>query len=256
MHSSIRPPCTHSLPPDILVRGKLSFREIKQVPPGSIDQLLRGKERFERQFWRPVRAPRIDNLDEAIGLLQSTIEAVVKSQMVSDVPLAVLQSGGIDSSLISLTLGRVGLKPPLFTAGFAEKSHDETDVARQIAASAGLVAQRHRRRERCRRRRPRSGRWCIISTASARIRARWDSIIWQVRFESIARSCCRRRRRRVLRRLRHLRRDADRRSDRSSSHPAQRGAGMVGRFAYRSVGANEARLPAAAQIARFALGPK
>jgi len=113
------------------------FRGIKQVPPGSVISFS-GKERVERQFWRPVRAPRIDNLDEATGLLQSTIERVVRSQMVSDVPLAVLQSGGIDSSLISLTLGRLGLKPPLFTAGFTEKSHDETDLARQIAASADL----------------------------------------------------------------------------------------------------------------------
>jgi asparagine synthase (glutamine-hydrolysing) len=113
------------------------FQGIKQVAPGSVISFS-GNDRVERQFWHPVRAPVIDNLDEAVRLLRPALEGVVKSQMVSDVPLAVLQSGGIDSSLISLTLGRLGLKPPLFTAGFSEKSHDETDLARQIAAAAGL----------------------------------------------------------------------------------------------------------------------
>nr|NUR37419.1 asparagine synthase (glutamine-hydrolyzing) [Sphingomonas sp.] len=113
------------------------FQDIKQLPPGTMIGFTE-RERTERRFWRPVRAPVIRDLDEAVVRLQSTIETVVKSQMVSDVPLAVLQSGGIDSSLITLTLGRLGLKPPLFTAGFTEKSHDETTVARQIAATAGL----------------------------------------------------------------------------------------------------------------------
>ena len=63
---------------------------------------------------------------------------MVESQLVSDVPIAVLQSGGIDSSLISLTLGRRGLKAPLFTASFSERSHDETELAHEVAKAAGL----------------------------------------------------------------------------------------------------------------------
>jgi asparagine synthase (glutamine-hydrolysing) len=227
------------------------FKEIKQVPPGSIVSFTR-KERFERRFWRPVRTPRIDSLDEAIPLLQSTIEAVTKSQMVSDVPLAVLQSGGIDSSLITLTLGRVGLKPPLFTAGFAEKSHDETAVARQIAASAGLSLS-------------------VIDAengidAEAALRsvvhhfdgqcADTGALGFYQLAGAVRKHCT------VV-----LSGDggdeffggydtyAATRIAGVMAHVVPRSvAGMVGRFAYRSVGANEARLPAAAQIARFALG--
>jgi asparagine synthase (glutamine-hydrolysing) len=52
--------------------------------------------------------------------------------------LSILQSGGIDSSLISLAVGRRGAKTPLFTASFHERTHDEVDLARQVAAAASL----------------------------------------------------------------------------------------------------------------------
>ncbi|MET4041464.1 asparagine synthase (glutamine-hydrolyzing) [Bradyrhizobium sp. RT6a] len=227
------------------------FREIKQIPPGTTIGFT-DRERTERCFWRPMRAPAIDDLDEAVGRLQSTIETVVKSQMVSDVPLAVLQSGGIDSSLISLTLGRLGLKPPLFTAGFAEKSHDETEVARQIAASAGLSLK------------------VIDGEAGEGAEAALRAVVYHfdgqcadtgalgfyhlagaVRqhstvvlsgdggdeffagYETYAATMMAEGLRRVV----------------------PRGvAGLTGRLAYASVRGNEKRLPAAAQLARFALG--
>lgn len=227
------------------------FRGIKQVPPGSVISFS-GNGRIERQFWHPVRAPVIDNLDEAIGLLRSTIGTVVNSQMVSDVPLAVLQSGGIDSSLISLTLGRLGLKPPLFTAGFSEKSHDETDLARQIAASAGLSLS------------------VIDGESGGDVEAALRAVVYHFDGQcadtgalgfyhlagAVRKHCT------VV-----LSGDggdeffggydtyAATRIAEIARHCVPRGiAGMVGRFAYGAVGGNEKRLPAAAQLARFALG--
>ena len=114
-----------------LVRG------IRQVAPGSVVAFTaHGRENW--QFWRPRRTPQIEDLDTALSDLRTALDAVVESQLVSDVPLAVLQSGGIDSSLISLTLSRSGLVAPLFTASFGESSHDETDLAREVATAAGL----------------------------------------------------------------------------------------------------------------------
>jgi asparagine synthase (glutamine-hydrolysing) len=113
------------------------IKGIQQVPPGSVVSFT-ATERVERQFWRPYRAPKIRDLETALGHLERALDEVVESQLISDVPLAVLQSGGIDSSLISLTLGRRGFKTPLFTASFADRSHDETDDARLVAATAGL----------------------------------------------------------------------------------------------------------------------
>jgi asparagine synthase (glutamine-hydrolysing) len=110
---------------------------IRQVAPGSIARFT-SSSRDERQFWRPRRVPKIVDLEFALGRLGSALDEVVDSQLVSDVPLAVLQSGGIDSSLVSLTLARRGQKAPLFTVGFDEPTHDETDHACLVAAAAGL----------------------------------------------------------------------------------------------------------------------
>ncbi|MCK1734057.1 asparagine synthase (glutamine-hydrolyzing) [Bradyrhizobium sp. 138] len=227
------------------------YQNIKQVPPGTMIGFT-DRERTERRFWRPVRAPKISDLDEAVVRLQSTIETVVKSQMVSDVPLAVLQSGGIDSSLISLTLGRLGLKPPLFTAGFTEKSHDETAVARQIAATAGLPlhvidgeagegaetalrAVAYHFDGQC----ADTGALGFYHLAGA-VRQHCTVVLsgdggdeFFGGYETYAATM-------MAERVRHV-----------VPRPV---AGLAGRIAYASVRGNEKRLPAAAQLARFALG--
>ncbi|MGL9616740.1 asparagine synthase (glutamine-hydrolyzing) [Bradyrhizobium sp. U531] len=227
------------------------YHEIKQVPPGTMIAFT-DRERTERRFWRPMRAPGIHDLDEAVARLQSTIETVVKSQMVSDVPLAVLQSGGIDSSLISLTLGRLGLKPPLFTAGFTEKSHDETAVARQIAATAGLPlhvidgeagegaetalrAVVYHFDGQC----ADTGALGFYHLAGA-VRQHCTVVLsgdggdeFFGGYETYAATM-------MAERVRHF-----------VPRPV---AGLIGRTAYASVRGNETRLPAAAQLARFALG--
>lgn len=227
------------------------FQHINQLSPGTFVSFT-DKERTERRFWRPVRASSIDNLEEAVVRLQSTIETVVKSQMVSDVPLAVLQSGGIDSSLITLTLGQLGLKPPLFTAGFSEKSHDETEVARQIAASAGLSLS------------------VIDGDADADAEAALRAVVYHFDGQcadtgalgfyhlagAVRKHCT------VV-----LSGDggdeffagyetyAATMMAEGARHIVPRGvAGLVGRIAYGAVGNNEKRLPASAQLARFALG--
>ncbi|MDA9496619.1 asparagine synthase (glutamine-hydrolyzing) [Bradyrhizobium sp. CCBAU 11357] len=227
------------------------FREIRQVPPGTVISFA-ASERTERRFWRPVRAPRVDRLDEAVDRLRSTIQTVVESQMVSDVPLGVLQSGGVDSSLITLTLKQLGLKPPLFTAGFTEKSHDESAAAKEIAAAAGLSvrvvdgeggedaetalrAVVHHFDGQC----ADTGALGFYRLAGA-VRQHCSVVLsgdggdeFFAGYETYAATAMAEPLRRVV----------------------PRGvAGMTGRFAYAAVRGNERRLPAAAQLARFALG--
>jgi asparagine synthase (glutamine-hydrolysing) len=76
----------------------------------------------------------------ALEAFDATWGPVVESLMPSDVPLGVLQSGGIDSSLVTLEASRAH-QLPLFTAGFSEASHDETVLAQLVAARAGRPLQ-------------------------------------------------------------------------------------------------------------------
>jgi asparagine synthase (glutamine-hydrolysing) len=121
----------HAGPSSTLVCG------VEQVPPGSVVSFSRGIRRGS-SFWQPRRSGEIGDLDAAVEFLSRALEEVVEDQLVSDVPLGILQSGGIDSTLISLTAGRKGAKAPLFTASFDEPTHDEADLARQVAAAANL----------------------------------------------------------------------------------------------------------------------
>ncbi len=110
---------------------------VEQVPPGSLVVFSR-EGRRATQFWEPNRRGDIVNAGDALDALSMTFDEVVGSQLISDVPVSILQSGGIDSSLISLTVGRSKRHVPLFTATFNEPSHDEVDLARDVAVASGL----------------------------------------------------------------------------------------------------------------------
>jgi len=82
---------------------------------------------------RALPIPEIEN--QLIGLLKLSVER----RLVSDVPLGVFLSGGIDSSSIVALMAE--LIPPeqikTFSIGFKEKSFDESSYAREVARQFG-----------------------------------------------------------------------------------------------------------------------
>ena len=73
----------------------------------------------------------IDNLD-------SLLNEAVSSQMISDVPIGSLLSGGVDSSLISALMQNHSNCPiDTFTIGFENSSYDESVFAREISKVIG-----------------------------------------------------------------------------------------------------------------------
>ena len=108
--------------------------DINQVQPGSYLQFKLEGVLNETQFWSPERNPSIRSLDEAASGLIEILGDVCSDMLVSDVPVGILLSSGIDSSLIALTT-----KNPLtcYTKSFGEKDFDESLNARDIARLAG-----------------------------------------------------------------------------------------------------------------------
>jgi asparagine synthase (glutamine-hydrolysing) len=117
-----------------------TFEGVKQIAPGTVVTYFNGK-RTIRQFWRPTRTAEITNLTDATLELESLWTKVVTDHLVSDVPIGVLLSGGIDSALVALGADRSGRKLPLFTASFANQSFDETPVAQTVADTIGAGLQ-------------------------------------------------------------------------------------------------------------------
>lgn len=75
---------------------------------------------------------------EALDALEQVLGDAVQGQMVADVPLGALLSGGIDSTLIT-ALMQVRSRRPVrtFTIGFDEAAYDEATHARAVAAHLG-----------------------------------------------------------------------------------------------------------------------
>jgi asparagine synthase (glutamine-hydrolysing) len=98
----------------------------------------------QSEVWRYWQLPELAAtqvpLDEAALLdeLEALLEDAVRRQMVADVPVGVLLSGGVDSSLITAMAVRVSSQVQTFTIGFpGHNKLDETEHARLIARHFG-----------------------------------------------------------------------------------------------------------------------
>ena len=100
----------------------------RKLAPGML--LVReGGQTREEQWWRPE--PHEHPLEE-------TLAEAVRLHLRSDVPLAVLLSGGLDSSLIaSIAADELDLPLRTFTVGFSDAAYDEREPAREIARAIG-----------------------------------------------------------------------------------------------------------------------
>lgn len=72
--------------------------------------------------------------DEAVRELEKILIESFKLRLVSDVPVGVFLSGGIDSSLVAALLQKESSKPiKTFTIGFREKEFNEAEWAKKVA---------------------------------------------------------------------------------------------------------------------------
>ncbi|MDE5602577.1 MAG: asparagine synthase (glutamine-hydrolyzing) [Helicobacter sp.] len=69
----------------------------------------------------------------------SHLQKSIAYRMVSDVPVGVLLSGGVDSSLVCAVLKDLGYSFESFSVGFVESNFDESDYARQVADILGIT---------------------------------------------------------------------------------------------------------------------
>src|SRR6266404_4621005 len=78
------------------------------------------------------------NEEEAAEHLQKLLADAVRMRLVSDVPLGVLLSGGVDSSTVAALAVRASSEPvKTFSISFAESSFDESAYARGVAKFLG-----------------------------------------------------------------------------------------------------------------------
>jgi len=110
------------------------FRDVRKLPAGHLLTWQEGNvtsERFARP--RPLEI-RDDDEGELVEELRARLRDSVRAHLVSDVPVGVLLSGGVDSSLLAaLAAEESSEQLRTFSIGFEERSFDELEGARQVA---------------------------------------------------------------------------------------------------------------------------
>ncbi len=121
------------------------FAGVAQLPTGHVLIAEPGRRPAElRAFWSlrghatPPERRRVRAEADWQAELVQTLRGAVASHLMSDVPLGVFLSGGLDSGTIVALMHELGVSPiRTFTIGFEEKSFSETDEAREVAKRYG-----------------------------------------------------------------------------------------------------------------------
>ena len=115
------------------------LRRVKKLLPGHRIVVEPPKVRVE-EYWRyPEPAPLAGRSDdEWRDELLDLLDDAVRAQLMSDVPLGAMLSGGLDSSLVVSLMARNMTRPvETFSVGFAGTTDNELDVARATAQAFG-----------------------------------------------------------------------------------------------------------------------
>src|SRR6266511_4012885 len=117
------------------------FREVRKLPPGHVLVWENGRSELKRYARpAPVAASRVRDDEEAelVEELRARLRDSVRAHLVSDVPVGVLLSGGIDSSVLAALAAEEAAEPlRTFSIGFEERSFDELADARLVAERYG-----------------------------------------------------------------------------------------------------------------------
>jgi len=121
------------------------YRKTRKLPPGCY--LVRGNDStVVKEYWSPFQVPlRTDRrtegelLEEYRSLLRSTLSET----LVSDVPVSLLLSSGVDSASLACELARLPERDSVtsYTVGFPEKGYDESGTAAATARQLKLSHQ-------------------------------------------------------------------------------------------------------------------
>lgn len=115
------------------------FQGIQKLEPASALVWEQGKVTKMWNFWKPEAIEIASDPKEVVNGLRERLDAAVKERLVSDVPLGLFLSGGVDSSVIAESAARQSSsKLNAFTIGFDDPSHDERPAAREVAKALNI----------------------------------------------------------------------------------------------------------------------
>lgn len=118
------------------------FEGVRKLMPASVLVCEDGRITAQHQYWSPWEEPQIGvgcSWNEDQERLLEKLRDAVRAEMVSDVPVGVMLSGGLDSSLLAALMSEHSSRPvQTFSIGFSDQPEaNELAEARQVAERLG-----------------------------------------------------------------------------------------------------------------------
>ena len=116
------------------------YRDVFKLEPGHWLELKEGGEPVVRRYWSvldTLHDPLKGTEDQLAEQLEALMSDAFRLRMVSDVPVGMFLSGGLDSSLVTALLQKHHGNIHTFTIGFSEDGFDEASHARRVAEHLG-----------------------------------------------------------------------------------------------------------------------
>ena len=114
------------------------FKGLKSLPPASY-LILSAKAIDIKKYWSPIWEPKEQHTPEQwLYILDRQIREIVEDELVADVGLGALLSGGVDSSLIAATAAKLNPNIDLYTVKMiGDPNLDESGIAKKVAHKIG-----------------------------------------------------------------------------------------------------------------------
>jgi asparagine synthase (glutamine-hydrolysing) len=140
-HGGIRPEFNRAALPEFLAFGYLSGEEtfysgIRKLLPGHTMTIGPDGKVDIRQYWDLDASKPHESRDENyyVRSYRELLEGAVESHLMSDVPLGVFLSGGVDSSAVAALMTKIRQEPiETFSVGYDEQAYSELPYARTVA---------------------------------------------------------------------------------------------------------------------------
>lgn len=116
------------------------YKQIKKLPPGHILEFNKNGQTLKKWYEIPLKNNLNYNKKEIKKSIIDLFDQAVNKRLISDVPLGVLLSGGLDSSLIIASLAEQGKSLPTYTMGFENSSsyYEERPAAKRLSDYFGM----------------------------------------------------------------------------------------------------------------------
>jgi asparagine synthase (glutamine-hydrolysing) len=121
------------------------YEGIRKLLPGHVASVREGREPVVSPYWSledvavaGMADPLAGSDEELVALVEDRLRRTIAEEMVADVPLGALLSGGIDSTVVVALMQTQSPRPiRTFTIGFHETDFNEATHAKAVAAHLG-----------------------------------------------------------------------------------------------------------------------